>query len=189
MNIRRARSSSSASVFGKVVVASFPSASHPPNKSFKPRPLRGSAHALSCSTTPCRKAVRLNSGVRRRFEQFSLCDSRYLIVARISRHLPAADGFRSWGFGHIFRANLISSSIVGRASLRTLEHWPLTGRWLSSGDNRLPDLQSQSRDHNRFASRSSGVRLTIRSSRRRFVASPLRLRYASAKLSPLRGAA
>ena len=31
--------------------------------------------------------------------------------------------------------------------------------------------------------------LTIRSSRHRFVASPLRLRYASAKLSPLRGAA
>ena len=36
----------------------------PPNYSFKPRPLRGSAHALSCSTPPCRKAVRLNSGVR-----------------------------------------------------------------------------------------------------------------------------
>ena len=34
-----------------------------PNYSFKPRPLRGSAYALSCSTTPRRYAVRLNSGV------------------------------------------------------------------------------------------------------------------------------
>ena len=35
-----------------------------PNNSFKPRPLRGSACVLACSTPPFRKAVRLNSGVR-----------------------------------------------------------------------------------------------------------------------------
>ena len=34
-----------------------------PNNSFKPRPLRGSACVLACSTPPFRKAVRLNSGV------------------------------------------------------------------------------------------------------------------------------
>ena len=34
-----------------------------PNYSFKPRPLRGSAYAVSCTTTPSRCAVRLNSGV------------------------------------------------------------------------------------------------------------------------------
>jgi len=34
------------------------------NKSFKPRPLRGSAHAVSCTTPPRRYAVRLNSGVK-----------------------------------------------------------------------------------------------------------------------------
>ncbi len=37
------------------------------NYSFKPRPLRGSANAVSCTTPPCRYAVRLNSGVRRQF--------------------------------------------------------------------------------------------------------------------------
>ena len=36
-----------------------------PNKSFKPRPLRGSANAVSCTTSPSRCAVRLNTGVRR----------------------------------------------------------------------------------------------------------------------------
>ena len=36
----------------------------PPNNSFKPSPLRGSACVLACSTPPFRKAVRLNSGVR-----------------------------------------------------------------------------------------------------------------------------
>ncbi len=41
--------------------ASWSSAS---NYSFKPRPLRGSANAVSCTTTPRRYAVRLNSGVR-----------------------------------------------------------------------------------------------------------------------------
>ena len=35
-----------------------------PNNSFKPRPLRGSACVLACSTPPFRAAVRLNSGVR-----------------------------------------------------------------------------------------------------------------------------
>ena len=34
------------------------------NYSFKPRPLRGSANAVSCTTSPRRYAVRLNSGVR-----------------------------------------------------------------------------------------------------------------------------
>ena len=34
------------------------------NYSFKPRPLRGSANAVSCTTSPSRCAVRLNSGVR-----------------------------------------------------------------------------------------------------------------------------
>ena len=38
--------------------------SHLPNNSFKPRPLRGSACVLACSTPPFRAAVRLNSGVR-----------------------------------------------------------------------------------------------------------------------------
>ncbi len=33
------------------------------NYSFKPRPLRGSANAVSCTTSPSRCAVRLNSGV------------------------------------------------------------------------------------------------------------------------------
>ena len=37
-----------------------------PNNSFKPRPLRGSACVLACSTPPFRAAVRLNSGVRPR---------------------------------------------------------------------------------------------------------------------------
>ena len=37
---------------------------HASNYSFKPRPLRGSANAVSCTTTPRRYAVRLNSGVR-----------------------------------------------------------------------------------------------------------------------------
>ena len=35
-----------------------------PNYSFKPRPLRGSAYAVICTTTPSRAAARLNSGVR-----------------------------------------------------------------------------------------------------------------------------
>ena len=43
------------------------------NYSFKPRPLRGSANAVSCTTTPRRYAVRLNSGVRPRLKQFFLC--------------------------------------------------------------------------------------------------------------------
>ena len=43
------------------------------NYSFKPRPLRGLAHALVCSTTLGRCASRLNSGVRPRIKQFFLC--------------------------------------------------------------------------------------------------------------------
>ena len=43
-----------------------------PNNSFKPRPLRGSACVLACSTPPFRKAVRLNSGVRALW-QFCCC--------------------------------------------------------------------------------------------------------------------
>ena len=42
---------------------------HAPNYSFKPRPLRGLAHALSCTTTLGRCASRLNSGVRAQNEQ------------------------------------------------------------------------------------------------------------------------
>ncbi len=41
-----------------------------PNYSFKPRPLRGSACAVSCTTPPGRAAVRLNSGVRQRTKKF-----------------------------------------------------------------------------------------------------------------------
>ena len=41
------------------------------NYSFKPRPLRGLAHALSCSTPLGRCASRLNSGVRQPMRNFS----------------------------------------------------------------------------------------------------------------------
>ena len=36
----------------------------PPNNSFKPRPLRGSAQMVAFTITPSRAAARLNSGVR-----------------------------------------------------------------------------------------------------------------------------
>ena len=35
----------------------------PPNNSFKPRPLRGSAQMVAFTITPSRAAARLNSGV------------------------------------------------------------------------------------------------------------------------------
>jgi hypothetical protein len=44
-----------------------------PNNSFKPRPLRGSACAVTCTTPPRRKSVRLNSGVRAHAENRSNC--------------------------------------------------------------------------------------------------------------------
>ena len=48
------------------------------NYSFKPRPLRGLAHALVCSTTLGRCAFRLNSGVR--FARADLCISKIKAV-------------------------------------------------------------------------------------------------------------
>ena len=48
LKIRRARPSDRASVFGKLIKASFSPASRPPNKSFKPTPYRGFVEILLC---------------------------------------------------------------------------------------------------------------------------------------------
>ena len=53
----------------------------PSNNSFKPRPLRGSAHAVTCTTPPCRKSVQLNSGVSL-FKSMSVILDGKLIVRR-----------------------------------------------------------------------------------------------------------
>ena len=59
------------------------------NYSFKPRPLRGSACAVSCTTPPSRYASRLNSGVRRH-RNFISSSQSYDRLSALQLPLPSA---------------------------------------------------------------------------------------------------
>ena len=67
LKIRGARSSTWASVFGRLARVSPSPASFPPNKSFKPTPCRGGSRVLCATLARVRRPAtgRLNSSVRR----------------------------------------------------------------------------------------------------------------------------
>ena len=75
------------------------SASRQPNYSFKPRPLRGSAYAVTCTTPPAAQRSGLTQ-VLGHGSNSSFCVSRQPDRSRISRHLwhLMVSGL---GFGHI----------------------------------------------------------------------------------------
>ena len=76
--VRGARSGLLASAFGKSAWASTPSASHPPNNSFKPTPCRGVGRVLCATLARVRRPAtgRLNSGVRRQKSFLQICRSQ-----------------------------------------------------------------------------------------------------------------
>ena len=160
------------------------------NNSFKPRPLRGSAYALSCSTTPCRAAARLNSGVRPVQKQSERDGGVGTCITSINP-LACEPGK---GFGlqaAVARHKAATPSLVGTTSGLSLARRPHTSCRLERPALRLQDGPSQEHLSERIAGRTqantnAGTGLTIRSSRTRFVASPACLRYACTHSLPLR---
>ena len=97
------------------------------NYSFKPRPLRGLAHALVCSTPLRRCASRLNSGVRQRTKRF------FCAFPRTGR--PRFSKF-FWPLSHLshdfgdFRSKVLAWGTISGVWLRMIKHWPPTSAGL-----------------------------------------------------------
>src|SRR6478672_10268 len=123
-----------------------------PNNSFKPRPLRGSACVLACSTPPFRAAVRLNSGVRPVQKQLP-----------VNKHQACL---------HLLFPRLLQA-FYPRHKLRAGQSAGTPFLGLASHEEQLSVVGSG--EINCLAKSTAGTGLTIRSSRARFAASALAL--------------
>ena len=97
-----------------------------PNNSFKPRPLRGSAAWVTCTTPPFRAAVRLNSGVRLGQDRFSpkrfLHWQRAWLLLCALGFLPCSASSRFWRGTRLQSANAHRIGI--RRDLKFTLAWP-----------------------------------------------------------------
>ena len=98
-----------------------------PNNSFKPRPLRGSTCAVSCTTPPSRYASRLNSGVRQRTKSF-FCAFPQSGRPRFSKFFWPLSHL-SHDFGDI-RSKVLAWGTVSGDWLRMFKHRPPTSAGL-----------------------------------------------------------
>ena len=136
-------------------------------------------------------AVRLNSGVR------PVKSTTTCLVATVLDLRPFVPDQNQLAWTE--REKILQAQLLRAASSVTTLRHVQAGLWARFSQLLTPCSRCGHNDLLRDANRRSGMSdlqftaratgLTIRSSRHRFVASPLRLRYASAKLSPLRGAA